>query len=100
MGDVGTLIRRGFGETSRRDRWWVQPLVVFVVLSSFIGYTTWAGFPAKNYFYHEDGAPYLSPPYPPLLHGPEPTRSGTMHNTFSPPRQSQLRSASCPSTYS
>ncbi len=71
MGDVGTLIRRGFGQTSRRDKWWVQPLVVFVVLSSFIAYTTWAGLQAKNYFYHEDGAHYLSPMYSPLLYGQE-----------------------------
>ena len=35
---------RGFGETSRRDRWWVQPLVVFLVLSAFIVYATWAAF--------------------------------------------------------
>ena len=26
------LVPRGFGETSRRDLWWVQPLVVFLAL--------------------------------------------------------------------
>ena len=72
MADVGTLIRRGFGETSRRDKWWVQPLVVFTILSSFIAYTTWEGFQAKNYFYHEAGAHYLSPPYSLPLYGPQP----------------------------
>src|SRR4051812_37688606 len=29
-------VARHYGETTRRDLWWVQPLVVFVVLSSFI----------------------------------------------------------------
>ena len=27
---------RGFGETSRRDRWWTEPLVVFLVLTGYV----------------------------------------------------------------
>ena len=36
------LYRRGFGETMRRDAWWIQPLVVFTLLLSFVVYATWA----------------------------------------------------------
>lgn len=41
---VVQLKRRGWGETMRRDPWWIQPLVVFTVLSAFVGYATWAAF--------------------------------------------------------
>ena len=36
------LSRGGFGQTERADNWWVQPLVVFLGLSAFIVYSTWA----------------------------------------------------------
>jgi hypothetical protein len=35
---------RSFGETMRRDAWWTQPLVVFLGLSTFLVYSTWAAF--------------------------------------------------------
>lgn len=54
---------RHFGETTRRDLWWVQPLVVFLGLSTFIVYSTWAAFQGKHYTY----GPYLSPFYSPEL---------------------------------
>ena len=57
------------GATTRKDRWWLQPLVVFLGLSAFIVYTTWAAFQGTNYFYHGGGAHYLSPFYSPLLVG-------------------------------
>ena len=56
---------RGFGATGRRDLWWVQPLAVFVGLSTFIVYSTWAAFQGNNYTY----GPYLSPFYSPELFG-------------------------------
>lgn len=56
---------RRFGETSRRDTWWVQPLLVFLALGAFIVYSTWAAF-QNNHFEH---GPYLSPFYSPLLFG-------------------------------
>ena len=31
-----------FGQTARRDNWWAQPLAVFLALSGFIVYSTWA----------------------------------------------------------
>ena len=43
------LVQRRFGETMRRDAWWVQPAVVFLVLSSFIVYATWAAFQGDHY---------------------------------------------------
>jgi hypothetical protein len=36
--------QRGFGETTRPDVWWLQPLVVFLGFSAFIIYSTWAAF--------------------------------------------------------
>ena len=62
------LTRRRFGETMRRDAWWVQPLVVFTVLSSFLIYATWAAFQNAHYEF----GPYLSPFYSPLLLGDSP----------------------------
>lgn len=49
--------------TLRKDTWWVQPLVTFVVLLAFVVYSTWAAFVNKDYFYE----PYLSPFYSPCL---------------------------------
>ena len=62
------LIRRRFGETMRRDRWWVQPAIVVVLLSSFLIYSTWAAFQGTHYTY----GPYLSPFYSPELFGDSP----------------------------
>ena len=57
--------RSGFGQTRRADNWWVQPLVVFCVLSAFIVYATWAAFQGGHYRF----GPYLSPFYSPELFG-------------------------------
>src|ERR687892_1649488 len=62
------LSRRRFGETSRRDTWWVQPLVVFLGLTAFIVYVTWAALQGTHYFF----GPYLSPLYAPELFGDSP----------------------------
>jgi len=62
---VVQLRRRGWGETMRRDSWWIQPLVVFVVLSAFLVYATWAAFQNAHYQFGN----YLSPFYSPLLFG-------------------------------
>jgi hypothetical protein len=56
---------RRFGETTRRDRWWGQPLAVFLALGAFIVYATWAAFQNDHFEY----GPYLSPFYSPLLFG-------------------------------
>ncbi|MEJ7812308.1 MAG: hypothetical protein WKG32_17995 [Gemmatimonadaceae bacterium] len=52
----------------RRDAWWVQPLIIFVILSSFLGYATWAAFQNA----HFESGPYLSPFYSPVLFGDSP----------------------------
>jgi hypothetical protein len=54
-----------FGRTSRRDLWWVQPLLTFLGLSLFIVYATWAAFQGNYYRY----GPYLSPFYSPEVLG-------------------------------
>jgi hypothetical protein len=59
------LIRRGFGNTSRRDAWWLQPVVVFIGLAAFVVYATWAAFQGEHYTF----GPYLSPFYSPELFG-------------------------------
>jgi hypothetical protein len=59
------LIHRGFGETQRRDAWWLQPLVVFTILGGFVVYATWAAFQNAHYTF----GPYLSPFYSPELWG-------------------------------
>jgi hypothetical protein len=67
-------IPRRFGETTRSDAWWLQPLAVFLGFSAFIVYSTWAAFQGTNsaqcyYWYGGDGANYLSPFYSPTLFG-------------------------------
>jgi hypothetical protein len=74
-GRLSLPIVRRFAETSRHDRWWLQPLVVFGVLTSFIVYATWAAFQGKDYHY----GPYLSPFYSPELFGT------SEHSWFGPP---------------
>lgn len=69
--------RRGFGETTRSDAWWVQPALVFLGLFAFIVYSTWAAFQGEHYAY----GPYLSPFYSPELFG----ESG--HSWFGPKPQ-------------
>jgi hypothetical protein len=59
---------RPFGATMRRDAWWAQPLVVFLLLGLFVVYSTWAAFQGKHYF----SGPYLSPFYSPELYGESP----------------------------
>jgi hypothetical protein len=60
-----TLKQHGFGQTRRRDLWWLQPLAVFAGLSTFVIYTTWAAFQGEYYAF----GPYLSPLYSPELFG-------------------------------
>jgi len=68
------VARRRFGETTRRDLWWVQPLLVFAGLSTFVVYATWAAFQGDHYTY----GPYISPFYSPEIFGTSP------HNWFGP----------------
>jgi len=75
MAQAGVILkRRRFGETMRRGVWWAQPLLVFLCLSAFIVYATWAAFQGNHYEYGS----YLSPFYSPLLFGDSP------HSWFGP----------------
>jgi hypothetical protein len=62
------LEHRGFLRTSRREAWWIQPVLTFLGLSAFIIYATWAAFQGNHY----ESGPYLSPFYSPLLYGDGP----------------------------
>ena len=69
MADVDVPVHRlRFGQTQRRDIWWIQPLVVFVILTSFITYATWAAFQDAHYTVGN----YLSPFYSPEIWGSSP----------------------------
>lgn len=57
------ITRRGFGETMRKDAWWLPSLATFLGFSAFIVYSTWAAFQGEHYSY----GPYLSPMYSPLI---------------------------------
>lgn len=51
------------GATLRTDAWWVEQVLVVVVLGSFAVYATWAALQNAHYYV----APYLSPFYSPCL---------------------------------
>src|SRR6187431_1967227 len=61
-------VRRGFGQTARRDKWWATPAIIFAGFSAFIVYATWAAFQNAHYTF----GPYLSPFYSPELWGSSP----------------------------
>jgi len=64
MSSLDVPLERGrFGQTSRRDLWWLQPLLTFLGLGTFIVYATWASFQGDHYTFGS----YLSPFYSPLL---------------------------------
>ena len=72
---VDVLWTRGrFGHTSRRDNWWVSPLLVFLGLGAFLVYANWAAF--QNEYY--TSGPYISPFYSPEIWG------GSPHAMFGP----------------
>ena len=66
--------QRRFGQTARRDRWWFKPLLVFLGLSTFVVYATWAALQGDHYY----TGPYLSPFYSPEIFGDSP------HSWFGP----------------
>ena len=66
---------RNFGGTTRRDAWWVQPLVTFLVFATFVVYVTWALLQGTDYW----SGNLLSPLYSPELFGNSP------HAMFGPP---------------
>src|SRR5690349_20173607 len=67
-------MKRGFGQTERRDLWWVEPLFIGLGLTGFIIYATWAAFQGNHYSF----GPYISPFYSPEIFGDSP------HSWFGP----------------
>src|ERR671933_461549 len=74
MPSEATLAHRSFGETRRVDVWWLQPLLVFLGLGTFVVYSTWAAFQGTHYYFGN----YVSPFYSPELFGDSP------HSWFGP----------------
>src|SRR5689334_8293670 len=66
--------QRSFGQTMRPDLWWAKPLLIFLGLSTFIVYATWAAIQGEHYSW----GPYISPFYSPELFGDSP------HTWFGP----------------
>jgi hypothetical protein len=60
--------RHRLGYTNRKDVWWARPLIIFIGLSSFVIYVTWAALQGEHYF----SGPYISPLYSPELFGDSP----------------------------
>ncbi|HEU5211848.1 MAG TPA: hypothetical protein VFU10_03695 [Gaiellaceae bacterium] len=56
---------RGLGATSRRDWWWLSPLIIVVALSAFGIYSLYAILVNADYHYTGGGADYISPFYSP-----------------------------------
>lgn len=63
-----SIQRRGFGQTMRKDGWWIAPLLTFIGLGAFVLYSTWAAFQGDHYSFGN----YLSPFYSPELFGNSP----------------------------
>lgn len=64
MSSFDVPLERGkFGQTARRDNWWVYPLLTFLGLGGFIVYATWGALQGDHYRF----GPYLSPFYSPEL---------------------------------
>jgi hypothetical protein len=65
-----------FGETARKDNWWLGPLLTFLGLLAFVIYATWRAFNGNWFeirqnhqnFDNRAVAPYLSPFYSPLIY--------------------------------
>jgi len=76
MPDTARLLPapRRFGETERRDFWWLPPLGTLLVLLAFIVYATWAAFQGDHYHW----GPYISPFYSPEVFG------DSQHSWFGP----------------
>jgi hypothetical protein len=60
-------VARSFGETERRDTWWLEPASFITIIVVCFGYLTWAALQGNHY--ELAGTGYLSPAYSPVLWG-------------------------------
>ena len=74
MAAIDVMAPRRFGETSRKDAWWLAPGITAAILLSFVVYATWAAFQGEHYHFGN----YLSPFYSPEIFGSSP------HSLFGP----------------
>jgi hypothetical protein len=71
--NAATLREEGFGETQRRDTWWLQPLAMAAAFVVFIIYATFRGLINRDFQFghgtavYPESAYFLSPFYSPLL---------------------------------
>ncbi len=86
MASLTTLpVHQGWGSTSRRDAWWLGPLLTVLGFSAFLIYGTVRAWMGNGYevrylrggeAFHQPGneavAPYLSPFFSPLIYDPSP----------------------------
>lgn len=61
------LKQRGWGQTMRRDAWWLTPTAILVGLSAFLVYANFRVFEGRHYHATQNGANYLTPFYSPLI---------------------------------
>ena len=67
--DRGSGHSERFGQTDRKDNWWLKPLAQAVGLLLLVGYANYAAFLGQaHYHYVENGRHYLSPFYSPYVH--------------------------------
>lgn len=72
------LERIRFGQTTRKDNWWVQPALYFAVIAIGFSYLIWGLLQPHNYW----APPYLTPLASPLIYGEGP------HAWFGPDKPS------------
>jgi hypothetical protein len=56
-----SLPQRRFGQTSRRDGWWIQPLLTFLGLGGFVVYATWRAAMNAEFIHGSLLSPFYSP---------------------------------------
>lgn len=66
MAQAAEAMQRRYGQTHRKDRWWVEPLITGSGLGLFILYSTVAAILFGTVWEYELG-PYLSPFFEPLI---------------------------------
>lgn len=59
---IPALQTNGLGHTQRRDKWWIEPLLTALVLTSFGIYATLRAFQGEHYFVDPYLSPFNSPP--------------------------------------
>ena len=68
MASLSLPVKRSFGQTMRRDAWWIPTVLTFLGLAAFVVYSTWAAFQGEHYHFGN----YISPFYSPELFGNSP----------------------------